>query len=147
MLVLLYRECEIRLTVGSKGVLFVGVWQTSTHHRSLWQANRSAISYLFSMGLFNKPASECSRKILPKTSPKKVIKSCLCAHDLALSLLLSLSPCQFPSYGTGWLIEVKTRTGTNPYLEVCETFLAAFSLQDVGLYTWSKRLESVRVPQ
>ena len=38
------RECEIRRTVGPKGVFFVGVRQTSIHYRSLWPANRSLLS-------------------------------------------------------------------------------------------------------
>ena len=74
------RECEIRRTVGPKGVFFVGVRQTSIHHRSLWPANRAAVSdqsvppfqWFYLLNLHQNAV----RQILPKTSPKNGPKSC-----------------------------------------------------------------------
>ena len=74
------RECEIRRTVGPKGVFFVGVRQTSIHHRSLWPANRAAVSdqsvppfqWFYLLNLHQNAV----RQILPKTAPKNGQKSC-----------------------------------------------------------------------
>ena len=74
------RECKIRRTVGPKAVFFLGVWQTSIHHRSLWPANRAAVSdqsvppfqWFYLLNLHQNAV----RQILPKTSPKNSQKSC-----------------------------------------------------------------------